>query len=282
VDWHALTTLYEQTELIKEYTRQVAIDFLSAGLDPEKCAIFVQSHVKEHAELHLLLSMVTPVSWLERMPTYREKQEQLHIQSASYGLLGYPVLQAADILLYKANVVPVGQDQLPHLEISREIGRRFNYIYGDTFPDCEARLTQYAAMPGLDGRKMSKSYGNAIFISDSPDEVKAKVRTMFTDPIKLRKDDPGHPEGCAVFGMLKVYGKDEIHDDCVAGKIGCVACKMRLAEFLNERLAPIRQRRLELEQHPEKLDEILSAGADKARKVAQVTMAEVRKAMNLC
>jgi tryptophanyl-tRNA synthetase len=281
VDWHALTTLYEQTELVKEYTREVAIDFLAAGLDPNKCAVFVQSHVKEHAELHLLLSMITPVSWLERVPTYKEKQEQLHIASASYGLLGYPVLQAADIMVYRANAVPVGQDQLPHLELTREITRRFNYIYGDVFPECEAMLTKYPALPGLDGRKMSKSYDNAIYISDTPEETIAKVRTMFTDPLKIHKNDPGHPEGCAVYGMLDVFGQADMHDDCVAGVIGCVGCKMRLASYLNDRLAPIRDRRNELEADPEKLDEILAAGAEKARKVARATMADVRNAMNL-
>lgn len=281
VDWHALTTLYENTELVKEYTREVAIDFLAAGLDPNKCAVFVQSHVKEHAELHLLLSMIAPVSWLERVPTYKEKQEQLHIASASYGLMGYPVLQAADIMLYKGSVVPVGQDQLPHLELTREITRRFNYIYGDVFPECEAKLTKYPALPGLDGRKMSKSYDNAIYISDTAEETTAKVRTMFTDPLKIHKNDPGHPEGCAVYGMLDVYGQADMHDDCVSGAIGCVGCKMRLANYLNERLAPIRERRNELDAHPEKLDEILAAGAEKARKVAQATMADVRNAMNL-
>lgn len=280
-DWHSLTTLYEKTELIKKYTREVAMDFLAAGLDPDKCAIFVQSHVKEHAELHLLFSMVTPVSWLERVPTYKEKQEQLHLQTVSYGLMGYPVLQAADILMYKADAVPVGQDQLPHLELSREIGRRFNYIYGDIFPDCKALLTEYAAMPGLDGRKMSKSYNNAIYISDTPEETVTKVRSMYTDPLKIRKNDPGHPEGCAVYGLLNTYGQADMHADCEAGRIGCVECKMRLAKYLNNRLAPIRERRKQFEEHPEKLDEILEAGAEKARKVAQETMAEIRQAMNL-
>ncbi|MCL5105508.1 MAG: tryptophan--tRNA ligase [Armatimonadetes bacterium] len=280
-DWHALTTMYDKTDLVKKYTREVAIDFLAAGLDPNKCAIFVQSHIKEHAELHLLFSMVTPVSWLERVPTYKEKQEQLHLETVSYGLMGYPVLQAADILIYKANVVPVGQDQLPHLELSREIGRRFNYIYGEIFPDCEAKLTEYAAMPGLDGRKMSKSYNNAIYIADTPEETVAKVRTMYTDPLKIHKNDPGHPEGCAVYGLLDVYGQADMHKDCEAGIIGCVECKMRLANYLNEKLAPIRDRRNELEQHPKHLDEILASGAEKARKVARETMAEVRQAMNL-
>ncbi len=280
-DWHALTTMLDRTEEIKVYTREVATDFLAAGLDPDKCAIFVQSHIKEHAELFLLFSMATPIGWLERVPTYKEKQEQLHLETVSYGLMGYPVLQAADILMYKADVVPVGQDQLPHLELSREIGRRFNYLFGDIFPDCKALLTEYAAMPGLDGRKMSKSYGNAIYMSDTPEETTTKVRSMYTDPTKMRKTDPGHPEGCAVYGMLETYGRNDMHEDCEAGRIGCVECKMRLANFLNEKLAPIRERRRELRQHPEKLDEILAAGAEKARKVARETMTEVRHAMNL-
>lgn len=279
-DWHALTTMIDKTDMIKKYRREVATDFLAAGLDPEKCAIFVQSDVKEHAELYLLFCMTTPISWLERVPTFKEKQEQLHLETVSYGLMGYPVLQAADILIYKADVVPVGQDQLPHLELSREIGRRFNYIFGEVFPDCKAMLTKYAAMPGLDGRKMSKSYNNAIYIADTPEETAAKVKTMFTDPLKIHKTDPGHPEGCAVYGLLDTYGQADMHDDCTAGRIGCVGCKKRLTEYLNNRLAPIRERRVELEQHPEKLDEILAAGAEKARKVAQVTMEEVRKVMN--
>ncbi|MHB9037738.1 MAG: tryptophan--tRNA ligase [Armatimonadota bacterium] len=279
-DWHALTTMLDKTELIERYRREVATDFLAAGLDPEKCAIFVQSDIKEHAELYLLFCMSTPIGWLERVPTFKEKQEQLHLETVSYGLMGYPVLQAADILMYKADVVPVGQDQLPHLELSREIGRRFNNIYGEIFPDCKAMLTKYAAMPGLDGRKMSKSYDNAIYLCDSSEETWEKVRSMYTDPLKIRKDDPGHPDGCAVYAMMDVYGQADMHADCEAGKIGCMECKKRLANFLNDRLAPIRERRNELVQHPELLDEILAAGAEKARKVARVTMEEVRSAMH--
>jgi tryptophanyl-tRNA synthetase len=282
-NWHALTTLYDKTELIKEYTTQVAIDFLAAGLDPNKCAIFRQSDVIEHAELHLLFSMVTPVSWLERVPTYKEKTEQLQIDSASYGLLGYPVLQAADILIYKANVVPVGRDQLPHLELSREVGRRFNYIYGEIFPDCEAKLTEYAVMPGVDGRKMSKSYGNAIYLADTPEETSAKVRSMFTDPLKMRRNDPGHPEGCAVFAMHNVYNKDEvpaIRATCETGELGCVDCKKNCMAVINARLEPIRERRQKYVDNPKELDDILANGADKARFVARQTMEEVRKAMN--
>jgi len=284
VDWHALTTLFDNTQQIKSNIREVAIDFVAAGLDPEKCAIFVQSDVKEHAELHLLLSMITPVPWLERVPTYKEKQEQLQMESASYGLLGYPVLQAADILAYKANRVPVGRDQLPHLELSREICRRFNNIYGDIFPEPEAMLTEYPVLPGTDGRKMSKSYDNAIYLSDSAEDTVKKIKSMFTDPEKIYKNDPGHPDTCPVFALHKVYNKEEtdkIDTECRAGALGCVICKMRLAEKLNEALAPVREKRAELIADPGKLDRILADGADKARAVASQTMAEVRHAMGI-
>jgi tryptophanyl-tRNA synthetase len=283
-DWHALTTLFDNTKQIQANIREVAIDFIAAGLDPEKSAIFVQSDVKEHAELHVLLSMITPVPWLERVPTYKEKQEQLNLESASYGLLGYPVLQAADILAYKANFVPVGRDQLPHLELTREICRRFNFIYGDIFPEPEAKLTEYPVLPGLDGRKMSKSYDNAIYLSDSAEAVTKKVKSMFTDPLKIYKNDPGHPETCPVFALHQVYNKAETEQtdiDCRAGTLGCVTCKTRLAEKLNAALAPVQERRKELEADPSKLDRILAGGAEKARKIATETMTEVRHAMGM-
>ena len=280
-DWHALTALYNRTDLIRQYTREIAIDFLAAGLDPERSVIFVQSDVKEHAELHLLLSMVTPVSWLERVPTYKEKQAELRPEAISYGLMGYPVLQAADILAYKADAVPVGKDQLPHLELAREIGRRFNYIYGPTFPDCKALLTDCADVPGIDGRKMSKSYGNAIYIADTPEETVNKVRSMRTDTRKLHKGDLGHREGCAVYEMLALYGHPELHEDCEAGRTGCLETKDRLAAIINERLAPIRERRAHFAENPSLVDDILAAGAEKARVVARETLAEVRGAMNL-
>ncbi|HOP79919.1 MAG TPA: tryptophan--tRNA ligase [Armatimonadota bacterium] len=284
VDWHALTTLCETPEQIQHNTRQVAIDYISAGLDPNKCAIFIQSAVKEHAELHLLLSIITPVPWLERVPTYKEKMENLQIESASYGLLGYPVLQAADILVYKANAVPVGKDQLPHLELTREICRRFNYFYGKIFPEPEAKLTEYPVMPGLDGRKMSKSYDNAIYLSDTAETTTQKIRTMFTDPLNIYKKDPGHPETCPVFALHNIYNKGETEElsvVCKAGELGCVDCKKKLTAAMNEALAPIRERRVQLEENPKELDDILTAGADKARAVASATMAEVRCAMKL-
>jgi tryptophanyl-tRNA synthetase len=283
-NWHALTTLHDKTDQIKLYTREVAIDFLAAGLDPEKSAIFVQSDVIEHAELHMLFSMITPVGWLERVPTYKEKQDNIAMDSVSYGLLGYPVLQAADILMYKANAVPVGRDQIPHLELSREIGRRFNYLYGNVFPDCEAKLTEFANMPGLDGRKMSKSYGNAIYLRDTNKETEDKVRTMYTDPLKAHKDSPGHPDGCAVYAMMKLYETEEfqnLHADCEAGRVGCMACKKKLAVVLNDRLAPIRERRKTYEDNPTLLDEVLASGADKARNVARETMDEVHSSMGM-
>ncbi|MGC8783917.1 MAG: tryptophan--tRNA ligase [Armatimonadota bacterium] len=284
VDWHALTTLAEHPEEIPHNVREVAIDYIAAGLDPEKCAIFVQSHVKEHAELHLLFSMITPLGWLERVPTYKEKRENLQIESVSYGLLGYPVLQAADILVYKAAVVPVGEDQLPHLELTREIARRFNFLYGEVFPEPEALLAPAARVPGLDGRKMSKSYNNAIYLSDDAQTVTQKVKQAYTDPLKIRKNDPGHPEGCVVFALHQIYSKDEVatvESECRAGQRGCVDCKMQLAGNLNTALDPLRHRRQELLAKAGELERILKEGAEKARAVAGETMKEVRKVMHL-
>ncbi len=284
VDWHALTTMSERTAEIPANVRMVALDFVAAGLDPEKAAIFVQSDVKEHAELHLLLSMITPLGWLERVPTYKEKRENLQIESASYGLLGYPVLQAADILIYKAEAVPVGEDQIPHLELTREIGRRFNYLYGSLFPDCQPVLNHAPKLPGLDGRKMSKSYDNAIYIGDDAETVSMKIRNAYTDPQKIRKNDPGHPEGCVVFALHSVYNRDSletIETECKAGSRGCVDCKKQLCGALNAVLDPIRERRASLVAKPGALEEILAAGAERARKTAQATMQEVRERMHL-
>ncbi len=284
VDWHALTTMAEDTSKIREQAREVAIDYLAAGLDPDKCAIFIQSWVPQHAELHLLFSMITPVPWLERVPTYKEKKEQLHLDTASYGLLGYPVLQAADISIYKANGVPVGKDQLPHLELTREIVRRFNHLYGEVFPECEAILTEAAVLPGIDGRKMSKSYGNAIFIADSPEETRKKIRKMFTDPQKLHRGDPGRPEICPVFALHEIYNKAEapsIAENCRSGALGCVECKDKLIAAMNESLSGIRARRAALANDPPEIEKVLEQGAEKAREVAEVTMKEVRSAMKL-
>lgn len=281
-DWHALTGLYECPAQIEKYSRELVIDFIAAGINPEKSLIFRQSEVKEHAELHLLLSMITPVPWLERVPTYKEKREQLGAESASYGLLGYPVLQAADILMYKAVGVPVGRDQIPHLELTREIARRFNHLYGDVFPEPEALLTETPVLLGTDGRKMSKSYDNTILIADPPEVIEAKVMTMYTDPLKIYKTDPGHPEACPVYALHCIYDKEEaprVMRECKAGMLGCVQDKRDLARAIIAALAPIHARRRELEQHPEEIDCILSEGTENARKVAQETMAEVRAAM---
>lgn len=281
-DWHALTTLYEYPELIAGYTREVAVDYVAAGLDPDRSVIFRQSDVKEHAELHLLLSMVTPVPWLERVPTYKEKREELHLDSASYGMLGYPILQAADIVIYKADAVPVGKDQLPHLELTREIVRRFDNLYGPVFSEPEALLSDSPMVVGLDGRKMSKSYGNTILISDAPETIQAKVMSMYTDPLKIRKTDPGHPEGCAVFHLDRLYRKEEaprVEIECKLGRLGCVQHKRDLADALIAELAPIRVRREELAAHPEAIDLILRDGAERARSVARETMIQVREAM---
>jgi tryptophanyl-tRNA synthetase len=287
VDWHALTTMYNRTQEIAPAAREVAADYIAAGLDPEKCAIFLQSHVKEHAELHLLLSMITPLGWLERVPTYKEKRENLHLseESVSYGLLGYPVLQAADILVYRAHVVPVGKDQAAHLEITREIARRFNRLYGEIFPEPQAIINQETAIiPGIDGRKMSKSYGNAIFLSDDADTVAKKVMRAYTTETKIRKTDPGIPETCTVCQLRRVYdpqGYQIAWEECRNGARGCVQSKRELIEILNTALEPIRRRRKELLGDPAQLERYLQNGDERARAAASETMVVVRKAMNL-
>jgi tryptophanyl-tRNA synthetase len=244
----------------------------------------VQSHVPAHAELHLLLSMITPVGWLERVPTYKEKRDQLHIANPSYGLLGYPVLMAADILVYRADVVPVGRDQEPHLELTREIARRFNHLYRELFPEPQSLLTEFAVLPGLDGRKMSKSYGNCIYLSDTEDEVREKVRSMFTDPQKIRKADAGHPEECPVQAYHVAYAAEtaaEAARACRAGELGCVAHKAELADILLRALEPHRRRREELVAKPEYVDQVIAEGAERARKKTGETMEMAWRAMRL-
>lgn len=286
VDWHALTTGYENTQELKENIRQMVIDWVSVGLNPEKCNIFVQSHVKQHAELHLLLSMLTPLSWLERCPTYKEQLKQLENKDINtYGFLGYPVLMATDILIYKADRVPVGKDQQPHIELTREIARRFNYLYEPVFPEPEALYTEFKVLPGIDGRKMSKSYDNYIEISASPETINQKVKMMVTDPARIRKNDPGHPDVCSVFAFYNVFDeKDnvtELRELCEKGQIGCVECKKKLAAIMNDKMEPIRQTRNELEQNPAIIDDILDSGAKRARLVAERTLEEVREAMKI-
>jgi len=282
-DWHALTTGYEQTETIRKDSLEVVIDWLAAGIDPERSVVFIQSDVKEHAELHLLLSMLVTTARLERNPTLKEQIRDLHLgENVTYGHLGYPVLQAADILIYRAHAVPVGEDQLPHLEITREIARRFNSIYGEVFPIPEPILTKFARVPGLDGRRMSKSVGNVILMSDSPEEIERKVMTAITDPQKIRMGDPGHPDICNVFAYHARFSEQEISEirkGCESGKLGCVDCKKRCAAAISSYLAPIRQRRSELESDPRHILDILDDGARRAREAAAATMELVRHAM---
>ncbi len=285
-DWHALTTGYAETETLQANTLSLMADFLAAGLDPDKATIFLQSQVLEHAELYLLLGMNTPVSWLERTPTYKEQQQQMTDRDLStYGFLGYPALMAADILIYKADFVPVGEDQLPHLEISREMARRFNFLYGKAvFPEPKALLTESKVLPGIDGRKMSKSYNNTITFADSPAEVARKVMCMITDPARIRKDDPGHPEVCSVFAQHKVFSPDIVHEveeQCRAGTIGCVACKRKLQERLLAFHQPIHEKRTELLTQPDRLRELINAGSGKARAKARSVMTEVRQAVRI-
>jgi tryptophanyl-tRNA synthetase len=286
VDWHALTTGYENTADIKENIRQMVIDWLSVGLDPEKCTIFVQSQVKEHAELHLLLSMITPLSWLERCPTYKDQLKQLESREINtYGFLGYPVLMAADILVYKSDRVPVGEDQQPHIELAREIVRRFNYLYDPVFPEPVALYTKFKVLPGIDGRKMSKSYANYIEIAATPKEIEDKVKMMVTDPARIRKNDPGHPGICNVYAFFGAFDEEdslkELKDVCEKGMIGCVQCKKNLSNLIVKRTEFIREKRLILEKDPHVIDEILEQGANKARQVAQKTLYEVRNAMKI-
>lgn len=284
-DWHALTTGYEDTSNLKNNRYELVADWIAAGLDPEKCVIFSQAEVKEHAELHLLLSMVTPLSWLERCPTYKDQLQNLkHKNITTYGFLGYPCLMSSDILLYKATAVPVGEDQLPHIELTREIGRRFNSLFGEVFPEAESMLTKAKVLIGLDGRKMSKSYNNTIALADSPEVLMQKTRQMVTDPARIKKDDPGHPDICSVYMMHKVFNEDEvgqIEQDCKGGCIGCVKCKKHLNEKMTEVMQPIYEKRTKLLEDVSAIDEILHEGNKKARARAQETMAEVREAMKI-
>lgn len=285
-DWHALTSEYADPSRIAENTREMVIDWLAAGLDPLKCVIFRQSQVKEHAELSLLLSMITPVSWLERNPTYKEQLQQISNKDlGNAGFLCYPVLMAADILMYLPHGVPVGEDQLPHLELTREIGRRFNHFYGQFFPEPEALLTPAAKCPGLDGRKMSKSYNNGIFLSDSQEAVREKIRGMVTEPSRKRRDDPGNPDICNLYPyhllLSSPIEQEEIRRGCTSATLGCVECKNIYLRNLEAFLGPLRERRAALEAEPRKIREVLAAGNDKARAFASQTMVKVREKMGL-
>lgn len=284
-DWHALTSGYEDTSHLRENIYEVVLDWLAAGIDPERAIIFRQSRVLEHAELHILLSTITPLGWLERNPTYKEQLQELgEARLSTYGFLGYPVLQSADILVYKASLVPIGKDQQPHLDLTRDIAGRFNHLYGKVFPIPEPILTDTPKLPGVDGRKMSKSYGNCIYLDESPDQIAAKVKTMFTDPVKIRKDDPGHPEGCAVFAIRSAFdpeGAVGLLSLCENGRIGCVEDKKILADILTEMLSSIRERRGKLSARRESVLAILEEGSSRAREIARLTMEEVREAMKI-
>jgi len=286
VDWHALTSEYADVEKVNRNVIEIAIDWFAAGLDPERSIVMIQSLVPQHAELHLLFSMIIPVPWLERVPTYKEQQQQLKEKDLStYGFLGYPLLQAADILIYKADTVPVGEDQVSHVELCREVARRFNSFYGPVFPEPQARLTKSSKLPGTDGRKMSKSYGNEIQLSEDPKSVRQKILTMVTDPARMRRTDPGNPELCPVFDLHKVFtdasGQEWAAEGCRTAGIGCIDCKKRLLESLIPVIEPLHEKRVQLEKNIKGLKETLFEGSRKAQILAEQTMDEVRQAMRI-
>ncbi len=282
-NWHALMSEYADASQTKGYILDNVADWLSCGIDPEKSTVFVQSQVTEHLDLYMFLSCITPLGWLERCPTYKEQLREVKNRDLStFAFLGYPVLQAADILIYKANVVPVGLDQLPHLELTREIARRFNHLYKNIFPEPQALLTPTPKLLGLDARKMSKSYQNTINLSDEEALIKKKVQSMITDPQRIHKSDPGHPEVCNVHSYYAVFApqlKKEVEEACRKAELGCTDCKKRLAEILIEKLGPIQEKRKELLRHKNKLKDILSAGAERARKATSITLQETKKAV---
>ena len=287
VDWHALMSDYADPSKLALNSREVLLDWLAVGLDPKKCVIFIQSHVKEHIELHMALSMITPLGWLERCPTYKEQILNLQNKDLStYGFLGYPVLQAADILLYKAGKVPVGEDQAAHLELSREITRRFNHFYGPVFPEPATLLTHHPKIPGTDGRKMSKSYGNSVDIADDISLTAQKIRTMMTDPARERRTDPGDPGKCPVWDLHKFFNPDgpqmdEIASGCRTAGIGCIDCKKILMDHVTRHMTPIQERRKYFEGRRDELRDILSDGARRARETAGRTMSEVYEALSM-
>jgi tryptophanyl-tRNA synthetase len=285
-DLHALTSDYADTSAIKQNTIDMVSDWLAAGLDPERSTIFAQSMIPEHSELHLILSAITPLGWLERVPTYKEQRENITEKDiGNYAFLGYPVLQAADIIIYKADFVPVGKDQASHVELTREIVRRFNNFYGDVFPEPKALHTEVLVLPGTDGRKMSKSYGNAIYLVDDPDVVREKARMMITDRTRIKRTDPGHPENCDVCQMHRFFqaseAADGLDDDCRNARIGCVDRKRALADSIIERYGAIAERSRELRRNPDKVVAIIKEGSRRARSEAQKTMTEVRRAIKM-
>ncbi|MGB7296490.1 MAG: tryptophan--tRNA ligase [Candidatus Aminicenantales bacterium] len=284
VTWHALSSEYQTSRVIKEYTFEMAVDLLSIGLDPERCVLFVQSEVKEHAELHLLLSMITPLPWVERVPTFKDMQKELADKDINtYGYLGYPVLQTADILIYRAGVVPVGEDQVAHLELAREICRRFNRLFGEVFPEPQHMLTETPWLAGTDGRKMSKSFGNAIYLKDSPEIIKEKIAPMVTDTRRKRRSDPGEPNDCPVFTLHRAFvekgRRDELAAECRRAGIGCLECKNVVIDSLIRILTPYWEKRALYEKNPGRVWAILDEGNARARRAAQKTMEAVRDAV---
>ncbi|MBT6121678.1 tryptophan--tRNA ligase [bacterium] len=285
-DLHSLTTLYEGTSSLKSNKMELALDLLASGIDPEKCCFYFQSDIKEHSELHLILSMLTPIPWLTRVPNYKGKIEELKEKNLdTYGFLGYPVLMAADILLYKAQTVPVGHDQIPHLELTREIARRFNHLYGDVFPIPEEILTKHPVVIGTDGKKMSKSYNNTIPINSSSEDITKLSMKMITDPNRIKRTDPGNPEICPVFSFQKIYNSpdrvQEIETLCKKGEIGCVQCKKEMGSLIGDSLSDFREKRSELKSNKKNVEEILRDGQLKAKKTASETMKEVKNALKL-
>ncbi|MFA4926391.1 MAG: tryptophan--tRNA ligase [Candidatus Aminicenantales bacterium] len=286
VPWHALSSEYLNPKVIKDYTFEVALDWLAAGLDPQKSVLLIQSEVKEHAELHLLLSMITPLPWLERVPTFKEQQQELQDRDLNtYGFLGYPMLQTADIILYKAEVVPVGEDQAFHIELAREVVRRFNRFYGEVFPEPQILLTEVPKLAGTDGRKMSKSYGNAIYLKDSPETIKKKISPMVTDTRRKRRTDPGEPDDCPVFTLHKAFvpeaKRQELAAGCRTASIGCLECKKVVIEALINDFETFRQKRHYFNKHPDEVWTIFDEGSARAREVARQTMEEVRRVLGL-
>jgi tryptophanyl-tRNA synthetase len=288
-DWHALTTDYADPSEVNVNVDEVALDWLAAGLDPDKCVMFVQSHVLQHAELHLLFSMITPLGWLERVPTYKDQQQNLSGKDlTTYGFLGYPLLMAADILIYKADFVPVGEDQVVHIELTREIARRFNNFYAQKnplLPEPQPLLTKTPKLPGTDGRKMSKSYDNYILLSDSEADIRKKLKTMVTDPARVKRTDPGNPDVCPVGDLHKIFSDaktlENVYAGCRTAGIGCIECKGWAADNLIKTIAPMQERRRQYQQKDGLVREIISAGDAKARSVAEATMQQVREVMGL-
>ena len=286
VPWHALSSEYLNPKVIKDFTFEVALDWLAAGLDPHKAVLLIQSEVKEHAELHLLLSMITPLPWLERVPTFKEQQQEIQDKDLNtYGFLGYPMLQTADIILYKAEVVPVGEDQAFHIELAREVVRRFNRFYGEVFPEPQILLTEVPKLAGTDGRKMSKSYGNAIYLKDSPETIRKKISPMVTDTRRKRRIDPGEPDDCPVFTLHKAFvpeaKRQELAAGCRTASIGCLECKQVVIEALISEFKTFRQKRTYYEKHPDEVWTIFNEGNARAREIAQKTMEEVRQVLGL-